>query len=513
MKRLACGADREPEMGAERAGMPPSPWARRLGALLIGAALSLAAAQERVVVPIAAPSDDAEEFLVPSLLDPQRWPAGYTFVGSSDLELGFDPTHGLQLVGLRFVGVDVPVGATIDSAVVSFRADGASDGVVSLQVYGQRSAAAVTFAESDERAGSRDLGTRPRTSTVVAWSTDEPWAPGRRYTTPDIAAIVQEIVDLDAWQQGGDLVILIEGTAGEGYRRTFSYEGAGGDPDRVARLEIEFTPAAAMVDVAPPAPERLTEPEPDAEPAPDQEPTPDAEPAPDPEPTPDPQPEPEPAPEPEPEPAPTPEPEPTPDPEPEPAPTPEPEPAPEPEPEPAPEPEPRPEPEPTPDPELEPEPDPEPAAEPVAPAIAPPEDAPTVPDPPPGAPEEPGRIPAAPATVPRPRDRTVVQQLTLEPAPGSSLGGSLVVVGEGGRATFAIRLDAPLAEVAVVRVRAGSCDGTGDVLKELATLALGSSAAYLQADLPTAALRIGRFVLEAVSRETGAALTCTELGD
>jgi hypothetical protein len=450
-------------MGAGPAQAAPKRWVRRLVVLVAGAALSLAAAQERIVVPIAAPTDDAEEFLVPSLLDAQRWPAGYTFVGSSDIELGFDPTHGMQLVGLRFVDIDVPVGATIDTAVVSFRADGASDGEVSLRVFGQRSAAAAGFAESEERAGARDLGTRPRTSAIVTWSTDEPWAPGRRYATPDIATIVQEIVDLDTWQQGGDLVILIEGTAGEGYRRTFSYEGARGDPDRVARLEIEFTPVAAMADGALPAPERLTEPE--SDPAPTALPTPEPAPTPEPDRTPDPQPAPEPDPTPDPQPAPEPEPDPTPD----------------------------------------PEPAPEPSPEPIAPSSA----GPAMPDPSPVARPEPVRDPVA---TPGPRRRTAVQQLTLKPAPDSRLGGSLVVVGEGDVATFAIQLDEPLAEAAVFHVRAGSCDGAGYVLTELATLASGSRSAYLQVYLPAAALRIGRFVLEAVSRETGAALACTALG-
>jgi hypothetical protein len=206
---------------------------------------------ETVVVAIASGADDAEEFLAPSLHRPELWPAGYTFVDSGDLELGFDPTHGPQLVGLRFVDVEVPPGATIERATVTFTADGASDGSLTLRVYGQRSGSAEAFVGSPDGSGTRDLSTRPGTETVMTWTITERWSSGQRYATPDLGPIVQEIVDGGDWQEGAALVVFFETTGEETYRRAFSFEGARGDAERVARLQVEYSAPADEVDLAP----------------------------------------------------------------------------------------------------------------------------------------------------------------------------------------------------------------------------------------------------------------------
>jgi hypothetical protein len=224
---------------------------------------------ETVVVAIASGADDAEEFLAPSLHRPELWPAGYTFVDSGDLELGFDPTHGPQLVGLRFVDVEVPPGATIERATVTFTADGASDGPLTLRVFGQRSGSAEAFVGSPDGSGTRDLSTRPGTETVMTWTITERWSSGARYATPDLGPIVQEIVDGGDWQEGAALVVFFETTGEETYRRAFSFEGARGDAERVARLQVEYSAPADEVELAPsprdPVEPALPEPEAEVE--------------------------------------------------------------------------------------------------------------------------------------------------------------------------------------------------------------------------------------------------------
>jgi hypothetical protein len=419
-------------------------------------------------VPVAA-GGDAEEFLEPSRADPVRWPTGFTYVSSSDLEFGHDPSHGDQVVAVRFVDLGIPAGARILWAEVVFTADGRSDGELRLLVWGERAADGAPFVEDAAREPSGGLSSRARTDATVPWSLEEAWRAGERYATPDLSAIVQEVVDLDGWHADAVLVLLFEAAeTGTTFRRAVSVSASGDDDTRVARLHVDYLwpaaaalPAGATFAVAPgrselmvsafagtagrgemvgatqltlerPAieaePESVAEPiaepepeaEPDAapepveEPAPVTEPEPDAEPAVEPEPTepvvapePDVEPAEEPAPvtEPEPDTEPTVESEPT-------EPVVEPEPAVEPAEEPAPVTEPEPDTEPTVEPEptepvVEPEPDTEPGVEPEPDVEPIDEPAPvTEPEPDTGPTVEPE--PAEPITDPEPAE---------EPAP------------------------------------------------------------------------------------------------
>ena len=68
---------------------------------------------------VAAASDDAEEE-GPTGTTPNRM-----WLDSSDIELVSDldsPSAGVQKVGLRFTGMNIPVGATITDAYLVFRA-------------------------------------------------------------------------------------------------------------------------------------------------------------------------------------------------------------------------------------------------------------------------------------------------------------------------------------------------------------------------------------------------------
>jgi hypothetical protein len=349
---------------------------------------AMAGSIERLVV---RGEDDAEEFLAPSALDAERWPTSYTFVTSSDLELGYDPSHTHQLVGVRFDSIGVPPGSRITSAEVTFTADGRSEGDLVLGVWAERSPSGASFVEDEDGVGSGGLSSRPRTTASTRWSIDERWASGTRYATPDLSALVQEVVDLEGWGSDSALVLLFEAVALDTtFRRAFAFEGSGEDLDRVARLHLDHEPkdagsaasVAAIIDVPQGAselsvtafresagqgtpagtitvslfrqpetdevgddptvaPQTPTAPDPPA-------PAPRPEPEPEPEGQPEAQPEPEPAAEPEAEPEPEPDTEPEPEPEPEPGAPPEPQ---EPQPSTAPEPEPAAEPEAEPEPE------------------------------------------------------------------------------------------------------------------------------------------------------------------
>jgi outer membrane biosynthesis protein TonB len=199
-------------------------------------------------VPVAA-GGDAEEFLEPSRADPVRWPTGFTYVSSSDLEFGHDPSHGDQVVAVRFVDLGIPAGARILWAEVVFTADGRSDGELRLLVWGERAADGAPFVEDAAREPSGGLSSRARTDATVPWSLEEAWRAGERYATPDLSAIVQEVVDLDGWHADAVLVLLFEAAeTGTTFRRAVSVSASGDDDTRVARLHVDYLwPAAAAL--------------------------------------------------------------------------------------------------------------------------------------------------------------------------------------------------------------------------------------------------------------------------
>lgn len=141
-------------------------------------------------------------------------------LSSSDLEFVSDPARPgeTQLVGMRFVDVAVPPGYSIQRAYLEFTVDESADSATSLIFAGEASAAALPF-----QARASDLTTRPRTQARVAWNAVPAWTVvGARWRTPDLAPIVQEIVDQPEWQVGAPLVLLVEGS---GRRTAKAFDG------------------------------------------------------------------------------------------------------------------------------------------------------------------------------------------------------------------------------------------------------------------------------------------------
>ncbi len=171
-------------------------------------------------VQVSASSDDAEEKAT-----------GGMRLTSSDLELVYD--KGNQTVGMRFNGVEIPQGATITSAYIQFQVDEVNTAATNLSIQGQASDDPVTFTPS-----SGNVSSRPRTIAAVSWA-PEPWTTkgqaGPDQQTPDISAIIQEIVDRPGWTSGNSLVIIITGT---GERTAESYDGT---PSAAPLLHVEFS--------------------------------------------------------------------------------------------------------------------------------------------------------------------------------------------------------------------------------------------------------------------------------
>ena len=200
--------------------------------LTVSLDVSVIDATSSLEVRVSADNDDAEER-----------PSGSTSLGSSDLELTTDKSN-VQLVGMRFNGIDIPQGSAITNPYIQFEVDETSSGSTSLVIQGQAADNAPSFSSSQN-----NISTRPLTSASVAWS-PSPW-PTRNAARPDpqtlnLSDAIQQIVDRSGWSNGDSLEPVISGT---GKRTAESYDS---EPQAAPQLHIEFaaSPSAASPQAA-----------------------------------------------------------------------------------------------------------------------------------------------------------------------------------------------------------------------------------------------------------------------
>lgn len=147
--------------------------------------------------------------------------------GSSDLDLG------QKDVGLRFTGLTIPQGATITNAYVQFLAGETDSNSTSTTIRGHDTDDAETFTTS----GPSNVTSHPTTSSSASWSPSA-WTVGQSdaaQRTPDISAVIQEIVDRAGWVSGNDLALILLG--GGGQRAAESYESI---PASAPLLHVEY---------------------------------------------------------------------------------------------------------------------------------------------------------------------------------------------------------------------------------------------------------------------------------
>lgn len=218
---------------------------------------------------VASSGDDSEEFLANSTDDPQRWPAGFSYAESSDLELGRDASHGPQMLGLRFSGLEIPPGAQIAEAVIEFTADSDQAEPLTLNIRAQNDVETGAFLQDEDGQGSFDLSSRSATPQAETWR-PEPWAQGQVYQSPDIAGLLQGLVDRQGWQSGGSIVLLLSPAsgAGGGVRSAYAFDG---NPQQAPRLLVRVVASDAAAD-APDDPSEVETPDPAAAPETTEEP-------------------------------------------------------------------------------------------------------------------------------------------------------------------------------------------------------------------------------------------------
>ena len=152
---------------------------------------------------------------------------------SSDLELTVDKEIN-QTVGIRFNDINLPKGVEVSNAYIQFQVDEVSSSATTLAIQGEAVDNAQTFSST-----LNDITSRALTAETVFW-TPAAWpvagVAGIDQRSPDISAIIQEIIDRENWVAGNSLAIIISGD-GNGKRVAESYNG---DPGGAPVLHIEY---------------------------------------------------------------------------------------------------------------------------------------------------------------------------------------------------------------------------------------------------------------------------------
>ncbi|MBL3618560.1 MAG: DNRLRE domain-containing protein [gamma proteobacterium endosymbiont of Lamellibrachia anaximandri] len=179
--------------------------------------------KQMLEIPVIASHDDGEEPLS----------ADQPVLASDDLELA-NTSDGDQVVGIRFQNITIPRGSEITEAFIDFTVDEITSGSTNLTINGEATDNTVEFAWTYH-----NIIDRPTTSASVAWDDVPSWDKvGEVQSTPDIASVVQEIVNRDGWSSGNALVTLIRGT---GTRIPESFDGL---PSGAPKLRVTFCPSA-----------------------------------------------------------------------------------------------------------------------------------------------------------------------------------------------------------------------------------------------------------------------------
>jgi len=136
------------------------------------------------------------------------------------------------LNGWRFENIPVPNGARILSTTLEVFCDEEASQEISIRYFGEASEQAAPFTAS-----ASDLSSRPRTNAAV-YDSPAPWIPINWNPSPDLAPIIEEIVNLEGWRSGNALVLFAEDQGSSGIRSIQMKEKNG---DHGALLTITYS--------------------------------------------------------------------------------------------------------------------------------------------------------------------------------------------------------------------------------------------------------------------------------
>jgi PKD repeat protein len=150
-------------------------------------------------------------------------------VTTTGLSIGI--TAGTRYGGLRFQNVTIPPGATITNAYLQLYVVTVDD-PADMDWWCEKVANSTTFVAEDNNISGRTLTTATYNWTATNTGT------GAYVDTPDLSALVQEVVNLPTWQSGNALTFITQGSAtSELNFRTYDHSAEASAP----KLVVEYT--------------------------------------------------------------------------------------------------------------------------------------------------------------------------------------------------------------------------------------------------------------------------------
>ncbi|HTF82725.1 MAG TPA: hypothetical protein VL947_13410, partial [Cytophagales bacterium] len=177
-----------------------------------------------VQVPINMATDDLEEYVTGNV--------GTFDAGSSDLEMTTEG-KGQQIIGLRFNNINIPKGASLNSAKIQFKADESNTEPTTLVIRAVDVSNTGTFSETDK------ISTRILTADSVVWDNIAPWTAEDRtqaQLTPDLKTLVSTVINRAGWAANDALAFVINGSG----KRVADAFDEGGTSTSAAELIIEY---------------------------------------------------------------------------------------------------------------------------------------------------------------------------------------------------------------------------------------------------------------------------------
>jgi hypothetical protein len=152
-------------------------------------------------------------------------------------------TNESKATQLRFTGVPIPAGSTINSATIDVVFDSGIEDNPSADIF------AVDEDDASAATNASEAVAKPLTSASVAWVASGLGSAPSVVTSPDFAACVQEVVDRAGWASGNALVVVFQGrTSGGGVRyaraRSADYDIANATT-LAPQITIDYTAPAA----------------------------------------------------------------------------------------------------------------------------------------------------------------------------------------------------------------------------------------------------------------------------
>lgn len=136
------------------------------------------------------------------------------------------------LTGWRFEGIRIPPGSTVTGAVLETFCHNGEDEPVTIRYRGEADDNADPFT-----AAQYDLINRPKTLADVV-DVPQPWLMMGWNASPDLSAILQEIVDRPGWRPGNAVSLSAEETTGSGKRGIYMIDRG---EAYAARLKVTYT--------------------------------------------------------------------------------------------------------------------------------------------------------------------------------------------------------------------------------------------------------------------------------